>query len=298
MYVYIYIKYTYTYTYIYIRVYGCIYIYMYIHRWDSLFLLRVTISPIRHGCALPMGSPGRRRVPLRERRLRPGEFLISFSLCDMPALFGFCPGTVWAHAWGRGMKNWEGGLCGFRGAWQEDLALLFLLQLYWLEPCIELVNFAELYGLDYAPLARRMHEGRGYVFFGRYSLSAKSSTWPLEGSQPRPRLFFSPRGASARARATSFFFQDQVVPLAPPPAPSGRWADDPDMVEESACHVPPSFLFPFHCWLRMPGHWVRPGKMWKLGHPLVNYMTVCYWSHGHWVRWFSHSKLWFSNPLS
>ena len=45
------------------------------------------------------------------------------------------------------------GYVGFgQGVWQEDLPLLFLLQLYWLEPCIELDDFAALYGLSYAPL--------------------------------------------------------------------------------------------------------------------------------------------------
>jgi hypothetical protein len=45
------------------------------------------------------------------------------------------------------------GCVGFgEGVWQEDLALLFLLQLYWLEPCVELHDVAALYRLPYASL--------------------------------------------------------------------------------------------------------------------------------------------------
>ena len=93
---------------------------------------------------------------------------------------------------------------------------------------------------------------RGYCFFGRYILSAKSLSESGGHCQSRPRLIHS-RGARG---LILFFFQDQGPPPVPPPAPAGRWADDPEMVEESACHVLPSFLFPFHCWLRIPGHWL------------------------------------------
>ena len=41
--------------------------------------------------------------------------------------------------------------CG-QGVWQEDLVLLFRLQLYWLEPCVEMDDFAAFYGLNYASL--------------------------------------------------------------------------------------------------------------------------------------------------
>ena len=56
------------------------------------------------------------------------------------------------------------------------------------------------------PLRGECMKDEVMFFFGRYSLSAKSSTWPLEGSQPRPRLFFFPREARARVRVRPHFF--------------------------------------------------------------------------------------------
>ena len=137
-----------------------------------------------------------------------------------------------------------------QGVWQEDLALLFLLQLYWLEPCVELHDVAALYRLSYAPL-RGKHYLRNEVtvFFGRYILSARSLSELSGGNcaQSRPRLY------SSRAQPHSVFFQDQVPPLAPPPAPAGRWADDPEMAEESAW-----ILFPVSFSLLAQDPWAAP----------------------------------------
>ena len=90
---------------------------------------------------------------------------------------------------------------------------------------------------------------RGYCFFGRYILSARSLSELSGGNcaQSRPRLY------SSRAQPHSVFFQDQVPPLAPPPAPAGRWADDPEMAEESAW-----ILFPVSFSLLAQDPWAAP----------------------------------------
>ena len=119
---------------------------------------------------------------LRKRQLRPGEFLTS--------------GSLRAHSEEEASGTERDG----QGVWQEDLALLFLLQLYWLEPCVDV---AALYRLSYAPL-RGKHYLRNEVtvFFGRYILSARSLSELSGGNcaQSRPRLY------SSRAQPHSVFF--------------------------------------------------------------------------------------------
>ena len=123
---------------------------------------------------------------LRKRQLRPGEFLTS--------------GSLRAHSEEEASGTERDG----QGVWQEDLALLVLLQLYWLEPCVELHDVAALYRLSYAPL-RRKHYLRNEVtvFFGRYILSARSLSELSGGNcaQSRPRLY------SSRAQPHSVFFR-------------------------------------------------------------------------------------------
>ena len=177
-----------------------------------------------------------------------------FSLFDMPAIFGLA-GAVWARSWGRGIRNcWKGGLCGFRGGSLAGGSRTPLPAPAILAGAMRRAARRRcLVQTSLCALARKaLIKERGYCFFGRYILSARSLSELSGGNcaQSRPRLYSFAR----RTRPHSVFFSgsgDHLRCHRQLRLVGGPMTRRCLRNRHGSC-----FLFPFHCWLRIPGHWL------------------------------------------
>ena len=178
----------------------------------------------------PLHSPGRRRLSWGNVNF---VLVSSWHLWFFTSSFG-----------ARGIRNWEGRAGSLAGGSRTPLPAPAILagamrRAAWRRCLVQ---------TSLCALARKaLIKGNEVTgFFGRYILSARSLRELSGGAcaQSRPRLYSFAR----RTQPHSVFFQDQGPPPVPPPAPAGRWADDPEMLEESAW-----ILFPVSCFLLTVG---------------------------------------------
>ena len=179
-----------------------------------------------------------------------------FSLFDMPAIFGLA-GAVWARSWGRGIRNcWKGGLCGFRGGSLAGGSRTPLPAPAILAGAMRRAARRRcLVQTSLCALARKaLIKERGYCFFWQVHFEREVVERAFWG-QLRPVQAQAVFIRAAHAASFSFFSGSGTTSGATASSgwSVGRWPGDAWGIgmDPVSC-----FLFPFHCWLRIPGHWL------------------------------------------